>query len=67
MSELEIGKKRFIPIIALILFYLLELNYAFIVASAQNDYSYIILAFTGPLPLFIGIILTTIKLIKQKG
>ena len=66
MGENKIGKKRFIPIIALLLFYLLELNYATYVVKAQNDITYFIIAITAPLPLLIGMIFATKKLIKQK-
>ncbi len=66
MEENKVGKKRFIPIIALLLFYLLELNYASYVVTAQNDVTYFIIAITAPLPLLIGMVLATIKLFKQK-
>ncbi len=58
-------KIRFIPIIVLILFYLTVLLDALGVAQAQNDISYMILAFTVTLPFFIPIIIAAILLIKK--
>ena len=67
MEDKKLNKKRFIPIIALLLFYLMELNYASYVVVAQHDISYFIIAIIGPLLLLIGMVLATIKLIKQKN
>lgn len=58
-------KVRFIPIIVLIIFYLNIFTDALGVAKAQNDISYIILAFTVTLPYLIPIIIATIFLIKK--
>ena len=58
-------KNRFVPIIVLIIFYLNVFTDALGVAQAQNDISYIILAFTVTLPFFIPIIIATIFLIKK--
>jgi hypothetical protein len=58
--------KKYIPIIAVILFYLMELSFAVQVAQAQNDIAYIILAFTAPAPLFIGMIIAIFKIYKEK-
>ncbi|MHA1292741.1 MAG: hypothetical protein ACTSQJ_08760 [Promethearchaeota archaeon] len=66
MKEKVKGKKKFIPIIALIFSYLTTLGYAISLYKAQNDFSYLILAVTVPLPLFIGILVATIKLMKEK-
>lgn len=63
----KIELKNFIPIFYLVIFYLITLLSVLSVAKAQNDVSYIILAVTTPLPLFIGIIIATIKLIKEKN
>jgi ABC-type multidrug transport system permease subunit len=58
---------KFIPIFYLVIFYLITLSSVLSVAKAQNDVSYIVLAVTTPLPLFIGIIIVIIKLIKEKN
>jgi len=58
-------KIRFLPIIVLILFYLNTFSSALEVAQAQNDISYMILAFTITLPFFIPIIIAAIFLIKR--
>ncbi len=58
-------KIRFIPIIVLILFYLNTFSSALEVAQAQNDVSYMILAFTVTLPFFIPIIIAAFFLIKK--
>ncbi len=58
-------KIRFLPIIVLILFYLNTFSSALEVAQAQNDISYIILAFTVTLPFFVPIIIAAIFLIKK--
>lgn len=57
--------RKYIPIIAVILFYLMEINFAVQVAQALNDISFIILAFTAPAPLFIGIIIAIVRLSKE--
>ncbi|MHA1437543.1 MAG: hypothetical protein ACTSPD_08180 [Promethearchaeota archaeon] len=56
MKEKVKGKKKFIPIFALIFSYLTTLGYAISLYKAQNV----------PLPLFIGILVATIKLMKEK-
>jgi len=58
-------KIRFLPIIVLILFYLNTFSSALEVAQAQNDISYMILAFTVTLPFFVPIIIAAIFLIKK--
>lgn len=63
----KIELKKFIPIFYLVIFYLITLLSVLSVAKAQNDVSYIVLAVTTPLPLFIGIIIAIIKLTKEKN
>ena len=63
----KIELKKFIPIFYLVIFYLITLLSVLSVAKVQNDVSYIVLAVTTPLPLFIGIIIAIIKLIKEKN
>ena len=58
-------KIRFLPIIVLILFYLNTFSSALEVAQAQNDISYMILAFTVTLPFFVTIIIAEIFLLKR--
>ena len=58
--------RKYIPIIAVILFYLMELSFAIQVAQALNDISFIILAFAAPAPLFIGMIIAIVRLYKEK-
>lgn len=58
-------KIRFLPIIVLILFYLNTFSSALEVAQAQNDISYMILAFTVTLPFFVPIIIAAIFLLKR--
>jgi len=65
VRETQKKRYRFMPIVALILTYLLGLNYAFSVISAQNDISYLILAGTVTLPYLIGIVIATLKLLKK--
>lgn len=59
--------KKYIPIIAIVLFYLMELSFAFQVAQAQNNISYIILVFTAPAPLFIGMIIAIFRIYKENS
>jgi len=61
------NKYKFLPLIALLLFYLMELMQAINVSIVQNEMSYIILAFTVPLPLLIGAIVAFIKLLREKN
>ena len=63
----KIELKKFIPIFYLVMFYLITLLSVLSVAKAQNDVSYVALAVTTPLPLFIGIIIAITKLIKEKN
>ena len=60
------NKTKYVPIIVVLLFYLMELSYGFQVAIAQNDISYIILALTAPLPLLLGIIFSVLILARKK-
>ena len=57
---------KYIPIIVLFLFYLNILRSAVDLALAQNNFSYIILGVTAPLPFLIGIILALVKLMIKK-
>jgi len=58
---------KYIPIIVLLIFYLNILRSAVDLALAENNISYIILGITAPLPLFIGIVIALIKLIKKEN
>ncbi|MHA1148664.1 MAG: hypothetical protein ACTSR8_10510 [Promethearchaeota archaeon] len=67
LEELNAGNHKYLPIIALLLFFLMELNYTILVAEAQNDISYLILAITVSQPLLIGMLIATIRLKKEKN
>ncbi|MHA1311927.1 MAG: hypothetical protein ACTSQO_13515 [Candidatus Helarchaeota archaeon] len=60
-------KYKFLPLIAIILFYLMELMQAVNVSISQGLIIYLILGFIMPLPLLIGVIVAFIKLLKEKN
>ncbi len=59
-------KTKYIPILVILAFYLSVLRLGFYVAMAQNDFSFIILGLTAPLPLLIAIIVSILKLRKKE-
>lgn len=61
------NKIKYIPVIVLVVFYLNTLRSAFDVAIAENNFSYIILGITAPLPFLIAIVIALIKLIKKEN
>ena len=63
MSE----KTKYIPILVIVAFYLSVLRFSIYVAIAQNDFSFIILGLTAPLPLLIAIVVAFLKLIKKEN
>lgn len=59
-------KTKYIPILVILTFYILVLMQGVYVARVQNDFSFIILGLTAPLPLMIAIVVSILKLSKKE-